>query len=617
MKNNKQLKQIAFEEIEIQDSVDRLNDFRNRGYFIRDSRYFTLNMVKSEWKETDISNFVMKSLYNMNNGTSNSSRIIVLQRYTGEKVLLEIKSSDLKPDTLETILKTHRCTFYGNHYALKKIFAHLMDDEKPSTVIDVMGWNNEHGFYAFADAILTVADNKLHHIDEIGIIKNADQCFYLPPFGLANKNDKDWDGAKRIQYRPGTIQFEKWAQLFYQSSGENAVIGILYSIMATFRDLIFHRLGFVPFLYLFGDKGTGKTQFTARLLSQFTSDTVGTPLNNATIVGINRTVASMSNGLFYFKEYSDITETSAEDFILSSYDGAGRKTGLKSNDTKTKDFPILSSIIFDGNTLPKKSNILSRMILISFEKTKFSHNEKEAFDALREASKHGFGQVLREILTLRSLIDEILNETFEEVERNLRNTIKENKNYEVLKSSDERTFQHAALLLTIFQIAQTRLSFPVDKEKVEIIILDNTVNITSLLQETSITSVFWESFSFCLKKGMIAELVNDSEYPLNNKSAIYNMKWEEKATSPILQLKLREFYPYYVRYCKDNGNSYLDMNSLRLILTSANSRSFIAPSQKSRKNSYTDKKFGSCYQFKLEKTDTQNNYKIEDIEISL
>ncbi len=616
MKNSLSLKQSTFDSIEIQDSFDLHTDFHNQGYFIRDSRYFTLNMVKNDWKESDISNFVMKSLYNMSNGTPNSSRIIFLKRYTGEKVLLEIKSSDLKPDTLETILKTHRCTFYGTNYSLKKIFAHLMDDEKSSIVIDVMGWNSEYHFFAFADAILTT-DDILCRIDEIGVIDLDGQYFYLPPYGLANKNDKDWEGAKRMKYRPGTIPFETWAKLFYQSSGDNAIIGILYSIMASYRDLIFNRLGFFPFLYLFGDKGTGKTQFTARLLSQFTSDTVGTPLNNATIVGINRTVGSLANGLFYFKEYSDITETSAEDFILSSYDGAGRKTGIKSNDTKTKDFPILSAIIFDGNALPKKSSILSRMILLSFENTKFSEQEKEAFDQLREASKHGFGQVLREILSHRKLIKEKLNDTYEDVERNLRNTIQQDKKYHELKSADERTFQHAALLLTVFQITHTALSFPFDYETVKRVILDNTINITGLLQDTSIISLFWESFVYCYKKRMIEELLTDSDLPGNKKSAIYNIKWEEKSTVPILQLKLKDFYPYYVRYCRDNGIRYLDTNSLRLILTSRNNRSFIESHQKSRSKSYTDKNLGSCYQFRLMPTDVQNVYLLDDIEISL
>jgi hypothetical protein len=607
-------KDSLLDAIDIPDSMDKHSFFEKYKYFIKEGRYFGLEKVKEEYHEVDLSNFTMKSLYNLTNGSNNSSRLIVVKRYTGEKVLLEVRSSDLKPETLETILKSQRCTFYGSGTKLKKIFAHLMDDEKQSIVIDVLGWNEDHKFYSFADCIIT-HDDQLIPIDEMGIIQYNQDCFYLPPFGLANVTDKSFENEKKLKYRPGDIDFEKWAELFYKSSGDNAIIGMLFSIMASYRDMIFNRLGFFPYMFLFGDFGTGKSQFTARLLSMFSADTVGTPLNNSTIVGLNRTVSSICNGMFYFKEFSELTEGSAEDFMLPGYDGAGRKTGIPTQDNKTKDFPIRSAIIFDGNALPKKGSILSRMIMLWFETSKFSDEEKAAFTELRDHSKQGFGNVLREILSHRQLISDKLREYFEDAESEIKEVVRTDDRFASLKSAGDRTMQHAVLLLTMHRIFHTVLSFPVDYNTARDIILTNAANITNLLQDTSVTSIFWESFAFNQRKEYIDKLTFNMDGPINKKSAIYNVKFDPE---PVLQIKLRDFYPYYVKYAKDNGIRYLDLNSLRLILTSANNLTFVQPVQKSRAKSYTDKKFGSCYQFRLTKVpETTNTYSIDGIEISL
>jgi len=615
MNNEVVLNESLMDKIIIPDSKNANSDFNEFGFFIQNGKYFTKIRGKNDISiDVDISNFVMKSLYNMINGTNNSSRIIFIKRYSKERNLLEVKSSDLKPDTFETILKSFGCTFYGSSYQLKKIFAHLMDEEKTANIIEVLGWNDEHEIYVFADSFLT-SENKLLVVDEMGMIDYNKKNYYLPAFGQANLKNADYSIEKTFKFRPGKIDFKTWSDLFFKSSGDKAIIGMLYSIMACYRDLIFHKFGFFPFLYLFGDKGTGKSQFTQRMLLLFGSDTTGTPLNNATVVALNRLVSSRSNSLFYFKEYTTETDLLAENFILSGYDGAGRETGVKSNDTKTKRFPILSGIAFDGNALPRKSNILSRMILLSFESTTFTNEEKTSFDKLREYSEYGFGNVLLEILSIRKNFKIELKEEFKKSELRIKTLIQNNEEFNSLKTADERLLQHTYILLTVFSICNKYIDFPFSTEQAENAILSNAVSLNSILIQTSVTSIFWESFSHNIKKGLFQEYAESDAMPINNKNAVYRIKYS--SAEILLQIKLQAYYPFYVKYCKDNGMRFLDSNSLRLILTSTNNQSFIQSQQKGRNRAYTDSKFGSCYQFKLEESENKNSFILDNVEISL
>jgi len=60
------------------------------------------------------------------------------------------------------------------------------------------------------------------------------------------------------------------------------------------------------------------------------------------------------NSLVYFNEYINETVESAEDFILTAYDGAVPTTGIKSNDSKTNSYSVRPDMIFYGNHLPSQ-----------------------------------------------------------------------------------------------------------------------------------------------------------------------------------------------------------------------------------------------------------------------
>jgi hypothetical protein len=189
----------------IPDSENENEHQRNYGFFVRAGKYYVTEYRKEDKITKVLSNFIMDSIFHLINGSNNSKRIIKIQRNTEEISIIEVFSSEMKPDTFETILKSKRCTFFGSAYQLKIIFARLMDTETEAIILSVLGWNHEHQVYVFADAVFL--QNEILKVNEIGIIENNDKRFYLPAFGLANNANEDFETEKLYSFRPGEIGF--------------------------------------------------------------------------------------------------------------------------------------------------------------------------------------------------------------------------------------------------------------------------------------------------------------------------------------------------------------------------------------------------------------------------
>ncbi len=590
----------------IPDSKDTKNDQEEYGFYIEKGKYFITETRGKSNNKKELSNFVMQSLFHLINGTNNSKRIIKVQRYTGEIRVIEVYSSEMKKDTFETILKSNRCTFLGAADKLNLIFARLMDDETEANFIDTLGWIQEHEIYAFADSIFSKS-SQLFKIDKLGIIEepNEKKKFYLPAFSSANTNDPSLEGLRKYSFRPGNLNFKSWAEYYYDSFEANGTVAILFLILSVFRDIVFDHVRFFPFLFLFGAEGTGKTSFVNMLLSVFGNDTIGVALNNATITGLSRIVSTRNNSLFYLKEYTSDTDEKAQDFILTAYDGAGRTTGQKTNDNRTQNLTIKSGIIFDGNELPvEKSAVFSRMVLLNFEKQNFSQNQTKAFDKLKEESEVGLGNVLLDILKEREFFAKNFKKIYSE-------NLKELKELELTTNLTDRMLNHVALLLAPAKVLWNELDFPFDFNEATNQIIERACNQNHLLKKSNAITIFWEAFAYGIRTGEILEY---TEIHDNHKFSDFRIKYDQ-LDSGIIQIKYQNLFPKYAKYCKSNNVKYLDQNSLKSLLTSVANKSFIPGSQKGRGVAYTDKIFGSCYQFAFQKK--EKTIEINDVEIVL
>ena len=592
----------------IPDSESPHDDLKAYGHFIQNGKYCVIESRRGKGNNepVELSNFVMKSLYNLDNGTNNSKRIFMIQRHTGEISVIEISSSEMKKETFETILRSIRCTFLGFSDKLNLIFARLMDEESEAIFIDVLGWIPEHEIYAFADSIYSKSNNLLR-VNDLGIVTEPTEKknFYLPAFGVANIKDVGQNGTRLYSFRPGNLNFESWSKYYYESFESNGTVGILFLILSVFRDIVFDQVKFFPFLFLFGEAGTGKTSFVERLLSVFGNDTIGVALNNSTITGLSRIVSTRNNSIFYLKEYTSDTDEKAQDFILTAYDGAGRTTGIKSNDNKTQSIVIKSGIIFDGNNLPvEKSAVFSRMILLNHEKQNFSHEQTIAFDRLKQEAEFGLSNVLIDILKEREFFAKNFKKVYQE-------NLQELKKSDVSNSFTDRMINHVALLLTPAKMLWDRLNFPFDFNEATNQIIERAENQSYLLKRSNAITIFWDSFAYGIRNSEVIEYTDSID---NHKNSDFRIKYDNTGGG-IIQIKYPNLHPKYVKYCRMNNIKALDSNSLKSNLTAEGNKSFIPGSQKNRGVAITDKVFGSCYQFAFLKK--EKCIEINEVEIIL
>ncbi len=596
----------------VPDSTNPKDHFNEYGHYVSGVKYWVYDVRITKagtiYNPVQVSNFVMKSKFHLVNGTNNSKRIVELQRNTGETYIIEIESSEMKPEAFETILKSKQCSFFGNAYQLKLIFIYCMDRELQANIIETLGHNKEHGVYAFSNAVFT-SSGKMLPVNEVGIINDTDagKNYYLPAFGLAHINNADYEGDRKFFFIEGELNFESWAKLYFEAFETNGGIAILFLILSVFWDIVFEQVGFFPFLFLFGAFGTGKTTMVEYLLRVFGKDFIGTPLNNATQVALSRIIASRNNSIFYLKEYTKETDEANQDLFLTAYDGSGRATGIKSNDNRTKVTLVKSAIILDGNELPtQKTAVLSRMVLLNFEKNKFNERQRKAFAELEKMQNSGFGNVLTNILKHREYFQQNFKKIFDE-------NMKELRELEKTKVYAERTIKHVALLLTPAKMLIKKLKFPFSFNEITNAIVDNATEQNQLLKQTDEITIFWTAFAWGAKNTNLIQFEH-SEFGNNRKNSHYNLKIDE-AGETILQIKLSGIYPEYVKYCKNNNQRFLDTNSLKMLLTSKSYSAFIPNLQKNRGDAYTDFYFGSCYQFLLQKD--ENNFSINEVELNM
>lgn len=574
--------------------VDPEASFKENGFFVRDRRYYVFSFKGDKSFENEISNFTMKIVYHLKNGTQNTKRLIHLQRYTGELTSIEVSSSDLRPETFQVFLMSNRCTFYGSAYQFKRIIAHLMDHEDEANFITLLGWDPLHEVFAFADKIFS--NGKLWGIDPFGIVRTDEQSFYLPAFSEQNTCNEDYEKERLYLFKPGKLSFRQWARLIYSAFGINGAIGIQFLILCVYRDFIFRQTQFFPFLFLFGDFGTGKTSFTEFFLHVFGEDVIGTPLNNATSVALSRIVGRFKNGISYLKEFTNETDDAIQDFILTVYDGSGRETGVKSNDNKTKVFPVSSGIIFDGNFLPsQKTAILSRMILLVFEGQTFSEDQTQAFATLKQNASSGFGLVLIDILNCREKFVSEFNDAFHSILANIRSTYK--------NQFTERGAKHIALLLTPSYILGEVLGLPYQFQDLCDSLIDFAENQNKILKQNDAVSIFWQALDWGIAK---YEITQGKEFQIKYLSS----------DSGEIAIKLPKLYSVYLTFCRINKIKDTDQSSLRLLLCSPTNKFFIPCSQKGRSDTWSIKGFGSAYKFRFYDTD-DDTININEIEINI
>lgn len=577
---------------EIPDTTDSYEDFSQNGFFVLDSKLYTYDVKSGKYNEREISNFCMEYLYHFDDGSKNTKRLVKIQRNTGEISIFEMSDEEAKLDKFKQIIRGKACSFRGTSNQYELIFTALTNHEKKAKAILAIGYNSEFDLYAFSDALFY--QNEIHRINEVGIIFIDHKTFYLPAHSKFNIDNTNYINERRTRYLPGILNFKEWSSLIYKAYSINGAIALCFVIQCLFRDIIFEKINFFPFMFLFGPPGTGKSSFIDMVLRLWGDKDPGVSVKS-NFKAIARSASQRKNALLFLKEYDNNISADLENAFKNFYDGQGYSTAQTSNDNKTHTWLVESGIMIDGNCLPTKSPaFFDRNIVLHFEETRFSAASTKAHKQLTEASEAGFGAILIEILKHREVYKERIKAAFEFSYNELKGlsasfdgiTIEAGdliyKEVNISKMP-ERTIRHLAFILSGYIALKNHLDFPFSATDIYDKLLTEAIEKVEMMSEINDVAVFWDSLNY-----------------FHNIEPQKVGKGKQFETDPLLKIvyiKFKDLYPVYAEYCKRSNILPTDQNTVLRTLTSDNYPAFMANTQKGRGKAYTKANFGSCYRF--------------------
>lgn len=596
---NELLSPIKMDSDNIQDMV---NEY---GFFHKDGKYYVRETRHNKQFDIDISNFLMEILYQFDDGTNDTKRLIKIQKNNGTISIKEVLDSQTSTDRFETILKSVGCSFLGSTYNLKKIYVALMDKERKANAITQLGYNKEYDLYALSDAV--IINGKVKTINKIGIINEGEKCFYLPAWSETNINNKGFNNERRFRWKEGNLNFESWSKLVYEAFDIKGAIGMMYLINTLFFDVIMKELNFFPFLYLFGQAGGGKTTYIDCLLHIFGDKDMGTPAVGSTDKAIARICGQKANALTYIKEFDKNVSAMLIPMMKSFYDGVSYSTAQTSNDNKTNSFDITSGLIIDGNVLPiHEPAFFDRFIILQFEDNKFTEANKKGYEMLVKEYDNGFGRVFLEIWQHREHFKKEFKAAFQCAENQLKG-IKSNYNGEVYDEGEliidgfncarlpERNRKHIAFICSTYYVLHKKIKFPFSWAELVQKVISDAIEKNDMLTEIKDVNVFWDSVNYTTTTSNI------------------NAYYFKDVISSTLYIKISELYPFYVEYCKKSMINAVDKQTLIKLLTIEASGFIPNTTQKGRGKAYTKDGFGSCYRFRFQQIN--NNIEIAGKEV--
>lgn len=501
----------------------------------------------------DVSNFTMQYLYHIATDSDIAYRIVRVQNIFGEKKEIQLNTDDLVSagSFKKMMARNGRFTFKGGEADLNRINEYLQKDETGLKMIDIMGYDIEHKFYAFGNGVLMLTgEKKFIKSDETGVVKTTTGTFYLPAFSSMYMLKRDqYKTEKNFVFRQkDSICFKEWSDVHAAVWGPKGYLAQLWLINSLFRDITFNNntVGGTPILCLAGQPGSGKDTFSKGLLSIFGNAPSSINLGSQnSIKGFVRKFAQVRNGIVWLNEYKNNLDKSVIGAIKGIYDGDGYVRAQKSNDYQTDTTPINASCMLSGQDLPTIENaLLSRTILCTFEKREnYSDVETQVFQKLQKMEQLGLSNVLFEILNQR----EHFEQTFDSVyARTLKDV------YQLINDPliDDRYIHTYALLLAMYECLKDQLQFPYGRDVLNVIVKDAVKSQYSISQSSNEVSKFWNIMEHLINSGIIRHGLH------------YRVK------DGTIYVKTQDIYPFYVKEMRAQGdNTTLSQQALVLYFT--------------------------------------------------
>lgn len=576
MKEEREVNTIDEDDVPLPEGVNR-EEFEKHGFYgiSKDGKagYYFWNT--GAHKFIAFSNFVITPLHHIYSKMDNK-RLVEIDngRY---KTILDLPSKALVgiQQFRELMYQEGNYRFDGNATHLNKIVAKISEQFPRCEELKTLGWQQE-GFYAFSDGIY---NGNFMKVNQHGVVMHKEKHFFLPAFSSiyadVREEDDQYENDRWFKYNyVHKNNFERWSRLMVDAYGEKGMFGVAFLLSSLFRDMIYSKYKIFPHLFLFGEKGSGKSQLGWSLNNVFWNSQPGFNLTAGTNVGFYRKLARARNSIVWFDEYNDYIDPKRFQALKSAYDGIGHEKGVMSRDNRTESTKVNSACVISGQYLPTLDDnaLFTRSVLLTFRKDDWQGKPEvsRAYSDLKQMEEGGLSGVIADVVKFRDLMEAKYAAAFQQEFTRMK---------EEVEDYNERILRNFITLITSVKVLEEVIPLPFTYKQIYALSKAMIIEQSAQINESEALSQFWMMIEFLFRDKKInwdqsrekgKQQVN-IDFKIETREEIKIMVNRKEEQAVVLQKKQRllfirftKVHPLYMEmHRKQHGHNGMAMSSLK------------------------------------------------------
>lgn len=562
---------IAGDDLPLPKGVDR-EEFERHGFYELTEKgkagyYF---WQSGAHKFQAFSNFVIQPLHHIYSKMDNK-RLVEIDngRY---KTILDLPSKALVgiQQFRELMYAEGNYRFDGNAAHLNKIVAKISEKFPRCEELKTLGWQPE-GFYAFSDGIYNGA---FMRVNQHGVVMHKEKHFFLPAFSTiyadVREEDDQYENDRwfKFNHTPKN-NFERWAKLMVDAYGDKGRFGVVFLLASLFRDMIYSKYKIFPHLFLFGEKGSGKSQLGWSLNNIFWNSQPGFNLTAGTNVGFYRKLARARNSVVWFDEYNDMIDQKRFQALKSAYDGIGHEKGVMSRDNRTESTKVNSACVISGQYLPTLDDnaLFTRSLLLTFRREDWQGktDTTKAYSELKQMEETGLSGVIADVMKYRDLMEAKFATVFQEQFTAMK---------EELEDYNERILRNFITVITAAKVLEDVLPLPFTYKEIYRLSKAMIIEQSAQISESEALSQFWMMIEFLFRDKRInwdglRSVETDFKVDTAQEIKIMLNRTDQKTVvldkpTRLLYMRFTKVHPLYMEmHRKQHGHNGMAMSSLK------------------------------------------------------
>lgn len=519
------------------------------------------------------SNFVIKPLFHIYSKSDNKRMIEINNGMPGGLKIIEMQSKSLQSldQFSAAVFDEGYYIFTGQKPHLQKILSKIGNNFPLCYELKTLGWQSE-GFFAFNNYIYNTS---LVPFNEYGIVSHNDKNYFSPSASLiqrdVRKEDDEYENDRYLTYCEAPVDFSGWAELMNKVYGDNGNLGIAFSFVALFRDIIFKLTNSCPFLYGYGQVQSGKSTWADSVSNLFFKELKAFNLNQGTDFAFFARLGRFRNCPVVFNEFDE--HNIKENWfraIKAVYDGEGRERGRNGSKDKTETQKINVVLVLLGQYLSTKDDgsVLSRAIIAEFKQVnERTQEQKELWHKLKDMEHQGLSGILIEMLQHREMFKEKYPENFHIQLKKLKESIKEDGG-----DFKERIVTNYSILLTCIYIFSQKINLPFTYEYFFNFCKKEVVRLSTLINESNALASFWKTVEFLLDQNEIFDgwdfKIVPGEMSVTVRKDKEDVVKHFETPTKLLYIRFTNIHKMYERLCRMNsGTNGINESTLHLYLS--------------------------------------------------